>query len=461
MSTRQRMVLKPASPPQPAPEAGPVPRVLEWVWRLVGPVAAAPGRGPRVEPARRGFGAPMTVCRQPPAIGLSPPAPPPARARFPAPRQGPPYSLAEAPVRTRARLALLVLRRPRRRRRPLARRPIAPRRSSRPPAGSPWSPPQVRATARAVRSSSPQPPQAALSPAAPLRAALSPAALSPAALRPRAPRWRVTQPQAARWRVARLPVAPSWVPALRSCPQRRARDWAARAPASIRMELARLADLAAWSRRRRKPRAATPASCARSGARGARYRFASALRRRAAPSAARSAAQTVLWEQSGSVPAPLRRPRGLAPSAPRMGQVSASALPASAWFRPPVTPALHQPAGWSAPRRARSSSGGQAWAPLRASPEGPPSPAVPAPPRPVPHRFRRQVPPARFRRRRQPAWSRLWLLPALIRQQLRRAWTRRSLSAHHPRLHLSRPRLMLRPLLAAGTPALSADRRQP
>jgi hypothetical protein len=379
----------------------------------------------------------MTVCRRPPAIGLSLPAPPAVPARLPAPRRVRPCSLVEAQVRLGARLATPGRRRPRQQPLPLEPRQIAPRRSSRPPAGQSWAPPQVRSTVPAVRSRPMPPPRAARSPAAPSRVAPSPAA---------------------RLRVAPSWAAPSWLPAIQKCPQRTAQE---RAPASTRMGLARREDPAAWTRRRRMPMAATPASCARSGARLARYRFASASRHRPALSAARSEARTARGEQSGSVQVPRRCPQGLEPSEPRMGRVSASALPASARFRPPEQPALHQRAGRSAPRRALSSWGGQASAPLRAWPAGPPFPAVPAPPPPAPQRLQQLVPQPRLRHSRPPAWSRRRRLRAQNRWRLQQALTRRRLLHWcHPRPRLPRPRQMLRPLPAVGAPALSEDRRQ-
>ncbi len=164
---------------------------------------------------------------------------------------------------------------------------------------------------------------------------------------------------------------------------------------------------AAVNRRRRKQTAATPASCARSEARAARYHFALASRRRAALSAARSAARTWSGQPWGSVRDRRRFPPGLAPSGPKRARASASAPPASARTRLRRRALVRLPGGWSAPTRALSSaSDGPPWVPLRGLPGGPQSPAALEPPPPARAWVQQHQPPS-FRRWLPPAWRHL------------------------------------------------------
>jgi hypothetical protein len=405
MSSPGRRDLKPGRR-RPEPEVWLGLRGRGRPWRQAVVAAAAPGRELRVEPARHGSGEPKPGCRPLPAIGSPARVLAQGRGRSPVPMQAPRCSHAEALLELPVRPAPAALRRP------LARLPKDPRRWSKPAAGRSFSlrpglasPPAVRSWSMRQQPAS-RSPVALLLAAAPSQAArLRSAALLLAAAPSQAARLRSAAPsQAARlrsaagsqaaqsWlsrRAAQLPATPkpagrSWRQAERSRRRRGSLpDVAQLAPASTRTVSALREGPAAGNRRRRKLRAATPASCARSEALAARYRSASASRRRAVPWAARSAAPTSSVQRSGSALDRRRSPPGQEPSGPRRGRASAWAPQTSARFR--LRPRQLRPrAGWPEPTTALPSAWeGPLSARTRGSPGGLRFPAVSGPRSPL------------------------------------------------------------------------------
>ncbi len=391
MSSPGRRDLKP-SRRRPEPEVWLGLRGRGPPWRQAVVAAAAPGRELLVEPARRGSEEPKPGCRPLPAIGSPARVLAQGRRRSPAPMKAPRCSHAEAllelPVRPAPAPAPAALQRP------VARVPKDQRRWSKLAGGRSFSPRRGLASPPAVRSwSMRQQPAAGLQAArlrsaAPLLAAApSQAAGSQAARLRSAERSPATQPWLSR-RAAQLPATPepagrSWRQAERSWRRGSLPDVAPLAPASTRTVSAPREGPAAGNRRRRKLRAATPASCARSEALAARCRSASASQRRAASSAARSAAPTSSAQPSGSALDRRPSPPGQEPSGPRRGRASAWAPPTSARFR--LRPrALRLRAGWPEPTRALPSAWeGPLSARTRGSPGGLRFPAVSGPRSPL------------------------------------------------------------------------------